>query len=349
MPNDFTTDPNPRYLYVAELHHPFPAWVANAPIPSSEQFAKKANAAFADPERRLLPIADSVSTFHSAINLFADVSNFPDAAFDRIKEACEFFGIAAEVEPYAEVFASRIEKSATQAPHVEFALDEEIGGNSFRLLPLTDAYDVEDAGFQLAKMATDSRIHFIHFARAARKIVKAAEAKGVNNLPETILRVGVERVHNFTKAASILGNRAEAAKQGDPEAIQQAYMEALQETDPHAAVEKIAAIDTAAGISHRYYAGASLPLPTEIVFNGPLVSEVEKIAKAHAAVGNVLIPLAELKKVDRSALAFSLSKEAGEAIVRVLDDTDDATDVSLLVDSWVDSDRRTLLRLAAAV
>jgi hypothetical protein len=179
--------------------------------------------------------------------------------------------------------------------------------------------------------------------------VKAAEDKNVSNLPETVRRVGVERVHNFTKAASILGNRAEAAKIGDPEVIHQSYMEALQETDPHAAVEKIAAIDTAVGISHRYHAGASLPLPTDIVFNGPLVSEVEKVAKAHAAIGNVLVPLVELKKVDRRALAFSLSKEAGEAIVRVLDDTDDATDVSLLVDSWIDTDRRTLLRLAAAV
>lgn len=349
MPNDFTTDPNPRYLYVAELHHPFPAWVANAPIPSANQFTKKANAAFADSARRLLPIADSVSTFHSAINLFADVSKFPDAAFDRIKEACEFFGIADEVAPYAEVFAGRIEKSATQAPSIEFAINEEIGGNQFRLLPLADADDVADAGFQLAKMAADARIHFIHFARAARKIVKAAEDKNVSNLPEMVRRVGVERVHNFTKAASILGNRAEAAKIGDPEVIHQSYMEALQETDPHTAVEKIAAIDTAVGISHRYYNGASLPLPTDIVFNGPLVSEVEKIARAHAAIGNVLVPLDELKKVDRRALAFSLSKEAGEAIVRVLDDTADATDVSLLVDSWVDTDRRTLLRLAAAV
>lgn len=349
MPNDFTTDPNPRYLYVAELHHPFPAWVANAPIPSADQFAKKANAAFADSARRLLPIADSVSTFHSAINLFADVSKFPDAAFDRIKEACEFFGIADEVAPYAEVFAGRIEKSATHAPSIEFAINEEIGGNQFRLLPLADADDVADAGFQLAKMAADSRIHFIHFVRAARKIVKAAEDKGVNNLPETVRRVGVERVHNLTKAAGLIDARANYAKNGDVAEVRAAYLEALQDADPHAVVEKIAAIDTAAGITHRYQVGAALPLPTDIVFNGPLISEVEKVARAHAAIGNVLIPLVELKKVDRRALAFSLSKEAGEAIVRVLEDTDDATDVSLLVDSWVDDDRRTLLRLAAAV
>lgn len=350
MPNDFTTDQNPRYLYVAELHHPFPAWVANAPIPDASQFTKKASAAFADSERRLLPIADKVSTFHSAINLFADVTSFPDIAFDRIKEACDFFGIADDVAPYAEVFADRIEKSASAgAPPVAFAIDEQIGDNHFRLLPLGDASDIEDSGFQLAKMASDSRIHFIHFVRAARKIVKAAEDKGVARLPELVLRVGSERVHNLSKAAGLLGDRAEHAKVGDAAVIHQSYMEALQETDPDTAMEKIAAIDTAVGISHRYNAGARLPLPSDIVFNGPLIAEVEKVAKAHAAIGNVLVPLVELKKVDRRALAFSLSKEAGEAIVRVLDDTDDATDVSLMVDTWGDTDRRTLLRLAAAV
>jgi hypothetical protein len=350
MPQDFTTDPNPRYLYVAELHHPFPEWVANAPVPSADQFTKKSNAAFADPSRRLLPIADKVSTFHSVINLLADVTSFPDSTFDRVKEACDFFGISADVAPYAELFADRLEKSAANdAPPVEFAIDEEINGENYKLLPLTDTMDVEDAGFSLAKMASDNRIHFLHFVNSARRVVKAAAAHSIlNTLPELILRVGSERAHNLEKAARLLEGRSEYARIGDSEAIKAAYEEALQEEDPNVVMNKIAAIDTAAGISHRYHAGAALPLPSDIVFNGPLISEIEKVAREHAAVGNVLVPLQELKNVDRRALAFSLSKEAGEAIIRVLDDTDDASDVSLLVDSWADEDRRTLLRLAAS-
>lgn len=351
MATDFTSDPNPRYLYVAELHHPFPDWVANAPVPSASQFTKKANAAFADPDRRLLPISDAVATFHSAINLFAKPTDFPDSAFDRVKEACEFFGIAAEVAPYAEVFADRFEKSAgvTAAP-VQYAIDEEISGERYQLLPLGDAMDVEDAGFQLAKMASDSRIHFIHFAHAARRIVKAAEDHGVvDQLPEVVLRAGAERAHNLEKAAKLVAGRGDYARTGNPDEVNAAYLEALQDSDPDSVMQKIAAIDTAAGITHRYQPGAAVPLPNEIVFNGPLISEIEKVAKEHAAIGNVLVPLNELKKVDRRALAFALTKEAGAAIINVLDDTDDATDVSLLVDSWVDEDRRTLLRLAAAV
>ncbi len=350
MAHDFTTDPNPRYLYVAELHHPFPDWVANSPVPSKAQFEKKASTAFADPARRLLPIADKVATFHSAINLFADLGSFPIESFDRVKEACEFFGIAAEVAPYADLFADRIEKSAAvDAPPVNFAIDEKIGDNHFRLLPLADAMDVEEAGHQLAKMASDNRIHFIHFVNAARKIVKSAEDHNVLGvLPELVLRVGSERVHDLKKAAGLIGGRAACAKQGNPTEIHEAYLDALKSESPDEAMQKIAAIDTAAGIRHQYHAGARLPLPVDIVFNGPLVSEVEKVAREHAAIGNVLVPLNELKKVDRRALAFSLSKEAGEALIRVLDDTNDATDVSLLVDSWVDDDRRTLLRLAAS-
>jgi hypothetical protein len=196
MPQDYTTDPNPRYLYVAELHHPFPEWVANAPVPSADQFTKKASAAFADPSRRLLPIADKVSTFHSVINLLADVTNFPDTAFDRVKEACDFFGISKDVAPYAELFADRLEKSASSnAAAVKFAIDEEINGETYKLLPLSDAMDIEDAGFSLAKMASDNRIHFVHLVNAARRIVKAADDHNVTDkLPELILRVGSERL-----------------------------------------------------------------------------------------------------------------------------------------------------------
>lgn len=347
MAHDFTTDPNPRYLYVAELHHPFPAWVANAAVPSAENFSKKASAAFADPARRLLPISDKVSAFHSAINLFADIANFPESAFDRVKEACDHFGISDDVAPYAEMFAERLEKSAGVAATVPFAIDEEIGGQQFRLLPLGDAADVEDAAFELAKMASEHRIHFIHLTRAARKVVKAAEDHSVTNVPDLVVRLGSERVHNMAKAARLIEGREAYAKGCDAEAVKAAYAEALSADDPNEAMEKIAAIDTSVGISHNYR-NTTVPLPSDIVFNGPLISEVEKVAREHAAIGDVLVPLVDLKKVDRRALAFSLSKEAGEAIVRVLDDTNDATDVSLLVDSWVDSDRRTLLRLAAS-
>ena len=351
MENDFTTDPNPRYLYIAELHHPFPAWVANAPVPSASQFEKKASAAFADSARRLLPVVDKVSTFHSAINLFAEVSKFPASAFDRVKEACDFFGISEEVAPYAEVFADRFEKAASgPAPAVQFAIDETVGDHSYKLLPLGDAMDIEDAGIQLAKMASESRIHFIHLVKGARRVVSAAVDKGIMHLvPELVLRVGSERVHNMAKAAKLIAGREEYTKAATTIDVKAAYEEALQEEDPDVAMQKIAAIDTVAGIRHQYAANAFLPLPSDIVFNGPLVAEVEKIAKEHAAIGNVLIPLTELKKVDKRALVFALSKSAGESIIRVLDDTDDASDVSLLVDSWVDDDRRTLLRLAAAV
>jgi hypothetical protein len=89
-------------------------------------------------------------------------------------------------------------------------------------------------------------------------------------------------------------------------------------------------------------------LPSEIVFCGPLVAEVEKVASEHAMIGEVFIPLAELKKIDRMEAEFKLSKQAGESFLKNID-TEDAKDISVAVMSWSDSDQRTLLRMAAAL
>lgn len=348
MANDFTTENNPRYLYIAELHRPFPEWVANAPIPSASSLEKKAAAAFADPARRLLPITDNVATFLSAINLFAEPANFSADVFDRVKEACDFHGISEEVAPYADLFADRFEKSASEAvaPAGRFAIDTELDGQRYQLLPINDAYEVSESAEHLAKMASDGRIHFIQFASAAREIVKAAADHNASGLPHIVLRVGVDRMPNMEKAAKLIEGRAELAT-GDVEAVKAAYADALTDEDPVSAMNKIAAIDTSVGIRHRYDNAARLPLPSDIVFSGPLVSAVEKLAMEQAVIGNVLVPLTALKALNRDELDFKLSKAASESFSRV-QDTNNATDISLLVEGWSDADRRTLLRIAAA-
>lgn len=125
MTQDFTTMTTPRFLYLAELNRPLPAWVANAPMPQKEDFVKKAATAFADVHRRLLPIATKSATFHSALNIFAHMDDYSDEVFERVKEACSHFGIEDDVAPYAELFANEIEKSASAdvIPEGRFAID----------------------------------------------------------------------------------------------------------------------------------------------------------------------------------------------------------------------------------
>lgn len=355
MTQDYTTLNNPRFLYFAELHRPFPDWAANVPLPTADSFEKCASVAFADPARRLLPIRDKVSTFHSAINLFADVEAFPSDAFERVKAACAFFGIEDDVAPYAEIFADSLEKQAsdTVAPVGRYAIDQEINGTRYQLLPLNDAQDVRDSAHELAKMAAESRIHFLTLLPAAQEIVKAAEELGVNGVPALINRMGMERCADMDKAASYINGREKFAKSSDVVTIKAEYEAIIAEgksgeITPWLCMQKIAALDDAVGIRCRYNEASPVMNPAEIVFSGPLVSEVEKAARANVAVKDILIPLVDLRRIDFDEAAFKLSKTAGHTF-KQLSDSEDAKDLSLAIMDWHDDDQRTLLRMAAAL
>lgn len=353
MASDYTTSNNPQSLYFAAINHPFPDWVESQPMPKAEAFVKCASAAFADIERRLLPIRDKVSTFHSAIDLFAHADQYGPEVFERVKNACEFHGIEADVAHYASLFADKFEKSANvdTAPS-RYAISQEINGVEYRLLPLNDAQDVRESAHELAKMAADRRIHFMTLHPAAQEITKAAADFGVSKLPDLIERLGAPRCPNFEKAARLVEGRELLSKTADQDVLRQAYTDAIAESaaanDANGCVLKLAAIDDAAGINYSYKQGFPVPLPSDIVFCGPLVSEVEKAAAENVAVGDILIPLSEIQKLDLDEADFKLSKEASTSLRNTIDTTD-AKDVSLAVMGWCDSDRKTLLRMAAAL
>jgi hypothetical protein len=352
---DYTTLNNPKFLFFAELNHPFPDWVAAAPMPKTGDFEKMASTAFADQKRRLLPISSKEAAFHSALDYMARVGDYPEEAGDRIKEACEFYGITDDVAPYAEVFASRMEKEASdESPVVgRYAIDEIINGTHFRMLPLNDAVDVESSAAELAKMASERRIHFLQLLPAARAVVSAAEEYGVS-LPVSVLRVGAARMANLEKTAKLIDGRAGfAAPSTDRATLQAAYDEVVKSAsegkiDADECVKQIAALDHAGGVEYNLRKQSHVLLPSEIVFCGPLESELEKLARTHVSVGDVVIPLDEFKKINRTEAEYKLSKSSAESLLKVID-SDNAVDVSMAVMPWSDDDRRTLLRLAAAV
>jgi hypothetical protein len=350
MSEDFTSLTNPRFLYRAGLHHPFPDWVVEEPMPEKADFEKKAAAAFADPARRLLPICTPSATFHSTINIFARMGDFDEAAFERIKEACAHFGIEQDVLPYAELFLDEFEKSAALDEPAEgrFAIDDEIGGERFRLLPLNDKEDVRSSAFDLAKMAADRRIHILMLVPAAREIVKAAADHGTTELPEIVVRYGTPRFPDAERAAKLLEGREQFCKDaGIRDAVAANYLEVLEglEEDPDAALAKIASIDHVAGLVTSCKGSAAVPNPFDIVFGGACESEVEKAAKANVLVREVLVPLAEVQRIGERDAAYRLSKEAADRFLK-LRGTGDARDLSVEVENWDEEDQRTLLRLA---
>lgn len=352
---DYTTLNNPKFLYFAEMQHPFPDWAANAALPTAESFEKCASAAFADPERRLLPVRDKVCTFHSAIDLFANIGDYSSATFERVKAACAYFQIEEAVAPYASIFADSFEKQASDstAPTGRYAIDQEINGERYQLLPLNDAQDVRDSAHELAKMASENRIHFLSLVPAAQQIVKAAAELNVYDVPPIIDRMGLERCADLEKAARYIQGREKFAKSADSAAIKAEYdqiiAEAKSETiTPWLCMQKIAALDDALGIRCRYNEASPVMNPAEIVFSGPLVSEVEKAARLNVAVKDVLIPLDALQSIDSVEAGFKLSKTAGHTFKQLIG-SEDAKDLSLAIMGWDDADQRTLLRMAAAL
>lgn len=352
MNEDFTVMHNPQFLYRAGLHHPFPDWVANEPIPSAEDFVEKSAAAFADPGRRLLPICTPNAAFHSMLNVMAHPEQFDERTFDRVKSACSQFQIEADIAPYAQLFVSEFEKKAAAAdeqPQLRFAIDTVIGDQEYRLLPLQDREDVVTSSFELAKMASENRVPLPIFVSAAREVVKAAAEFGVDKLPDTVAWYGADRHPDAERAARLLKGRADLCKDATVrETIARDYQEALAdlEKDPDVAMEKIAAIDFVVGIPSSCRLASPIPNPFEIVFGGPLDSEVEKAAAANSLIRDILVPVEALRAIPVEEVEFKLSKSASDEFFNIREEGD-GRDFTFVVGNWGEEDQRTLLRLAA--
>jgi hypothetical protein len=155
------------------------------------------------------------------------------------------------------------------------------------------------------------------------------------------------------KAARYIQGREKFAKQADTVAAKAEYEEIITEAKagtitPWLCMQKIAALDDALGIRCRYNEASPVMNPSEIVFSGPLVREVEKAARCNVAIKDVLVPLSVVRSINFDEASFKLSKTAGHTL-KQLSHSDDAKDLSLAIMGWDDADQRTLLRMAAAL
>lgn len=351
--SDYTHTRNPRSIYMATLARPFPEWAEHAPVPTSEQFEKKANQAFADADRRLLPITDRATTFFSAIDCLANVGDYSEATWERVKSACEHFGIAADVAPYAELFAAQVEKKASDyAPAYagRFAIDEDFNGRRIRVLPLNDREQVRDSAAALVKMATENRIHYIQLVSASEEIVKAAADLGVK-IPDIIFSCGEERLPDWEKAARLIESRGNCS--GVTKEVMGEYRDLIKqaatgEITPTECLQKIAATDSAVGVRYRYAATTHVPLPHDIVFCGTSVAEAEKVASCDVLIRGHLVPLPAFKKIPAEDFVYRMPDAGtGRRLRDLIKNASDASDVSLAVAELAHRDQVTLLKLAA--
>ena len=352
MPNtDYTHTNNPRSLYLAKMAIPFPQWIKGSPVPTSGTLEKLASVAFADRDRRLLPLHDKEAAFFSSVDYFANVGSYPEVTFAYIKEACDHFGIGADVAPYAEHFAGVFEKRAADEATVsapsKFAVSTHLNGCDFKLLPLNDAYEITKSAKDLVKMVDESRIHYLMFVDAAREVVKAAtEASVVHELPGLVVHVGTPRFEDLDKAANMIESRRPLV--GGFEGAFEAYTSAVKGAasgviTPEECMQKIAATDDVIGLRYNYNLRSRVPLPHDIVFGGPSYPEVEKAASENVMVRGVAVPLlSAIRNIQEIDINYHLSKEAAADMHK----TEGAAALSHDVAKWNETDQKTLLRLA---
>ena len=353
---DYTHTNNPRSIYLAEMAVPFPQWVKGCPIPTADGLVKLASVAFADRGRRLLPVHEKEAAFFSAVDYFANVDKYPEATFAYIKEACDHFGIGADVAPYADHFSGVFEKRASDAAPApaagRFAISTHLNGNDFKLLPLNDAYEITKSAKDLVKMVDENRIHYLMFVDAAREIVKAAaEACVTHELPGLVSHVGTPRFEDLDKAWNMIESRRPLV--GKFDGAFEGYTSAVKEASagkitPEQCMQKIAAIDDAIGLRYNYNPRTRVPLPHDIVFGGPSLPEVEKAAAANVMVRGVPIPFRVVRAIDGLTAHYKLTKSAAEELLE-LRVAPGAAPLSLAVEKWASDDQKELLRLAVAV
>lgn len=350
---DYTHTNNPRSLYLAEMAIPFPQWVKGCPIPTVSGLVKLAAVAFADRERRLLPLHEKEAAFFSAVDYFANADGYPETTFGYIKEACDHFNIGADVAPYAEHFAGVFEKrAADETPSAvggRFAISTHLNARDYKLLPLNDAYEITKSAKDLAKMVDEDRIHYIMFVDAAREVVKAAaEADVTHELPGLVAHVGTPRFEDLEKAANMIESRRPLV--GGFDGAFDAYTSAVKEAadgkiTPEECMHKIAATDDIIGLRYNYNLRSRVPLPHDIVFGGPSLPAVEKMAAANVMVRGVPVPLRVVQAIDALEIHYKLTKSAAEELVS-LRAASGGVPLSLAVEKWATEDQKELLRLA---
>lgn len=359
---DFTSRGNLPHFARAKAHKAFPAWVGQ--VPSATDFVKMSSEAFADKASRTLPICNATATFYSALDVFHNADIYPEAALDRVKQACEMFGIGGDVAPYADLFADEFEKSAATIEPGAFAINTMIGDKDIQLLPIGDVEDIRKSASDLMTMVEESRIFYPMARQAAVTIVKAARELGVaaNEMPASLIELGTERLPTPVTPEAIgamqqcLRKRAgySTVPSYTEESLAGRYNDDLNayadgEITAAEFTEKIAAADFLAGVhgAYRFSGPRRIELPHEIVFSGPSLDDVEKLAKTNVVINDITVPLAAFRALDPVESAHKLSKRAGAAIPTILE-ASDARDVTLEIANWESGDVRTLCRMLVA-
>lgn len=187
---DYTTDNNPRPLHQAALDGiEFPKYASEGNWPSAEDVQGLADAAFADPQRRLHPVHTKAATFVSAVYCRHMLTPPSPEIIENLKKAASVHGIEDDVLP---IIAELNHKQAaeTQAPD-NYALQD---GKEHAFYPIGTIYDVENSGIGILNDMRNKRLPIKYARQACLKLVQRADQLKFARtlLPNEVLQLGTE-------------------------------------------------------------------------------------------------------------------------------------------------------------
>lgn len=320
MHMDFTKDKNPTALYEVGIKagDKLPDYVKEATLLQEEDVVSLSHIAFADPVNRLHPIHTKAATFMSAVYL-AGNGLVDSAEFSAVKSAAALFDIEEDID-FAISLIPQAEKSAYDYNNVEnqYALDFSIEeDDSWKAYPINSSVEVTKAATDAVKDWVDGHIPTDWFYHASKNIVKRAGELGIsrNELPERIWHLGEERMVDFDIASlgvSERGRFVEDTHEYDA-ALKQAKEGTITVDD---AIDKWMGLDAVNNINHLKVAS-----PHECFYSGVKISHINELAENNVFISDVLVPMAELKKLASNEfknVKRAFRKETADKIIGIL-------------------------------
>lgn len=337
---DYTREAVPKAIYRARRFQEFPEWARALPL-VPEGLEKKASAAFAWSDRRLLPIHDRHATFLSALDMFEHLDEYPEQVVERVKKAVEIHELRDDLAPYAEHLAETHEKQAA-APESSYALVIEKDDDQITLFPTDDPDRLRSSLSELCKMAGERRIPYLRFVEASRNLVKRAQELDVTDeVPASVMHAGIDRQPDPNKASWLLEKRASEVAEGGEE-YRDLAGEVEEGLDPWEALGKMASIDQRLGVRYRYTATGAHRMPHAVIFCGPPTELMTKAAAETVFTEHSAIPLQAFRDIPENVLLARLGREAGET---VLDVRGDGPSMTAAMEKLAGDRRRELLKM----
>lgn len=299
---DHIADLNDVELFELASRFDLPSFVKNAVIDRTSTAALPSSS-FADSSARLFPCHTRADTFLSYMYFLKHANDVPDfkraSVFNRLQQFARDWAIYADCKRLQTEHEKQAADALNQLPDDDFVIVEEIGGEIYRALPVTDVSGVKQAEDHLIEYR--DRYPADWRRRAAQRLAAKAAALQTE-VSEYVRRAANTLTSPSVDVATSLLHRAHlvsATRRSEPEYSRMLKLaQALAErrgpvADSDAVMHAIDSLDRHFDLTRMYV--RHLPTPEEVVYGAVM-------SKTAARVVDSLVPLTTGNVYAKSAL-----------------------------------------------